>query len=134
MYVDFLTEEDIELVAGWMEARFPKGLTCSRSQFPNPAAGLIVRQVDGTGIAAVPVFFSGEAAFGGWCVGNPSRTRREVYNAVVLLFSCLPNYVCGAGAKKLMLMYGHRGINRILERIGYQAGDREVEHYFWSAE
>lgn len=128
--IDEMTGADAEQSMEWMDARVRAecGEHAEHYVFPRmwvPHTGLVVMDEHHIILAAAFVYFEKSApiAYCGWLVANPDNTPFESYRAIRLLVNAIPAYARKNGAKCLLTVYGNRGINRILDRAGYQNGE-----------
>lgn len=127
MRTDVMTEQDAETAAGWVEAR--NGQAFPFDCFPK--TGISVYELrTGRLLAVVSLCFLTDVpiALLGWCTANPANSPRESAAAIRLGVAAAGIYAQGRGAKYLMSIYGNRGVNRILDRMGFRSGDRHAEH------
>lgn len=128
--IDTMSYWDAEQSMEWMDERVRAecGEHAANYHFPRmwiPKTGLIVKDEFNIVLAVAFVYFEKTAAIAycGWLVANPGNTPMQSYRAIRLLANSIPNYARQNGAKCLLTCYGNRGINRILERSGYQNGE-----------
>lgn len=132
--IDRMTPNDAEKSMEWMDSRILAQCAADASArgssflFPRmwiPDTGLVALNVTSDLMAVAFVYFEKTApiAYCGWLVSNPSNTPVESYRAIRLLVNAIPNYARKNGARCLLTCYGNRGLNRILERSGFQNGE-----------
>lgn len=128
--IDNMTQEDAEQSMKWMDARVRAecGEHAANYHFPRmwiPQTGLVVMNEKHALLAVAFVYFEKTAAIAycGWLVANPGNTPLESHRAIRLLVNAIPAYARQNGAKCLLTCYGNRGLNRILDRSGFQNGE-----------
>ena len=128
--IDNMTPNDAEKSMQWMDARVRAELGdhAANYSFPRmwiPDTGLVALNGTSDLMAVAFVYFEKTApiAYCGWLVSNPKNTPMESYRAIRLLVNAIPNYARSRGAKCLLTCYGNRGLNRILDRSGFQNGE-----------
>ena len=135
MRTDVMTEQDAETAAGWVEETGRRITGNYEFRFPRewiPKTGLSAFDDDGKLLCIAILYLerSSGIAVCGWCMGNPANSLRKNYCAVKLLMAAMPIYARRHGATSLMTAFGNRGINRLLDEMGFITGDRNVEHKF----
>lgn len=125
--IDNMTPEDAEEAMRWIDARI-QARSGQQIYFPRvliPKTGQTARDLSGRLYAVAFVYFerTAELAYCGWLTSNPGNTPMESYRAIRLLANAIPNYARQNGAKILLTCYGNHGLNRILDRSGFQNGE-----------
>lgn len=131
--IDEMNALDRATFLRWMDRRIADAVGGDTPSFPAgwlPKTGLAARDRDGSPVAMTLLYLekSSPVAVAGWCVSRPCLPAFEAASAVKLLLAALPSYARKLGAQHLMTIYGNRGINAVLDRIGFLAGDQNVEH------
>ena len=131
--IDEMNDRDRETFLRWMDTRIAAAVGGDTPSFPAgwlPKTGLAARDRDGSPVAMTLLYLekSAPVAVAGWCVSRPRLPAFDAASAVKLLLAALPAYARRLGAQHLMTVYGNRGINTILDRLGFLTGDRSVEH------
>ena len=128
--IDEMSAVDAERSMQWMDKRVHAecGEHAQNYHFPRmwiPKTGLVVLDELHRLLAVAFVYFEKTApiAYCGWLVASPGNTPRESYRAIKLLANAIPVYARRNGAKCLLTCYGSRGVNRILDRAGYENGE-----------
>lgn len=124
MRVDHLTTAAGIQAANWITSRIYQRTGDAKLIFPvdwMPATGICVYDADDTLLCVAILYLekSSPVAVCGWCVTNPENASRTSRAAVKLAMSVLPVYAHEHGAKYLLTIFGNRGINRILDDLGY---------------
>lgn len=137
--MDMRTEEmrsgDAKAAVQWLTRRMRKMTGNERLVFPEnwmPNTGLTVLDAIGSPIAVAALYLekSSPVAVCGWCVTNPEIRISDAGKAIRILMSALPVYARRHGAEYLLTTFGNRGINHILDEIGFIGGDSNVQHKF----
>ena len=130
MIVCQLKQGDRARLVKMMETRMRQAIGNSDCRFdywmPKTGIGAFDNGVLRAGIA-VYFEFSSPVAVAGFCIANPDNTPQESYRAISLLLDALPGYAKRAGAKRLLTIFGNRGINRMLDRKGFTGGEAVEE-------
>ena len=133
--IDVMNDRDREDFLDWMNRRIA-GASGNRSlAFPAgwiPQTGLAARDRNGHPVAMTILYLekSSAVAVAGWCVSRPGGPAAATTRAVELLLAALPPYARKLGAEHLLTIYGNRGVNSILDRLGFLPGDRNVEQKY----
>ncbi len=116
-------ERDRELLAEWIGARtgigFPRELV--------PATGIAVLE-EGRTLALISVYLEKTTAVAvlGFTAANAENTKAESAESLGLGIRTALDYVRSLGVKHCIGVYGNDGLNRLLDRIGFQTADRDV--------
>ena len=135
MRTEYMSVDDARIAVEWMTERIQKQTGDETLRFPSgwmPETGLTALDDDDR-IFAVAVLYlekSSPVAVCGWCVSNPENKASESEMAVRMLMSAMVPYARSKGARHLLTMFGNRGINRILDDLGFFSGDKNVEHKY----
>ena len=116
-------ERDRELLAEWIGERtgigFPRELV--------PATGIAVLE-EGRTLALISVYLEKTTAVAvlGFTAANAENTKAESAESLGLGIRTALDYVRSLGVKHCIGVYGNDGLNRLLDRIGFQTADRDV--------
>ena len=136
MRTDEMSIEEACKAVEWLSLKIRQKTENNTLSFPSdwmPETGLVVfddlsPQSGGLtdrllAVATLYLEQSSPVAVCGWCLTNPENTARQSQMAVRLLMAAMPIYAKRHGAKYLLTTFGNRGINRILDRIGFINGE-----------
>ncbi len=122
-----ITREDMRLAVEWYSQR--AGMPVPPDWFPATGLAVLAAQK----VLCVTVLYldkTSPVAVLGWCITNPENTGRESCNAVRMVFQAMPDYARSMGVKHLISIFGSRSLNRLLDRLGFIAGDLHVEEKY----
>ncbi len=90
-----------------------------------PSDGLAAHDFGGRTVMVAALYLdrTSPTAVCGWCVGNPINAGRTSRRAAEALMRAMPEYAKRRGAAWLMTTFGNRGLNRILDRLGFTTGE-----------
>lgn len=133
---DYMTKSHAIEAQKWLSQRMQGQTGDPSMQFPAgwmPETGLVCLG-DEDRLLAVAILYlerSSAVAVSGWCVANPENGPAVSVHALNLLLGSLPGYAKSLGAKHLLTYYGNRGLNKILDDVGFSNGDSSViQKYF----
>lgn len=122
-----MTPDERRIASQWLtdKIRLNSGKNISFPEEWLPTTGLSAR-IDGGSLLAVATLYlekSTPVSVCGWCIANPFNSARESEQAVRALLSAMPDYAVKQGAAWILTTFGNRGINRILNELGYVQGE-----------
>lgn len=135
MRTEEMRGSDAKAAARWITRRIRKTTGNERLFFPEnwmPKTGLTILDETDSPIAVATLYLekSSPVAVCGWCVTNPEIRISDAGKAIRILMAAIPSYARRNGAEYLLTTFGNRGINHILETIGFIDGDSNVQHKF----
>lgn len=126
LQVRSLTAGDVATASTWLNRRM-KTKAPNAADFPRellPVTGLAAWQNDKLlAVATLYLERSSPVAVCGWCIADPDNPPGISYRAINTIMLGMPQYAQKHGAKYLLTTFGNRGINAILDNIGFQTAE-----------
>lgn len=112
----------------WLTQRIRKKIGNDSLNFPAdmmPKNGLAAFDDIGNLLAVAFLYIdkSSPVAVCGWCISNPKNHDKYSFSAISKIMAQMPEYAKSKGAKHLLTVFGDRGINAILDQLGFITGE-----------
>ena len=136
---DYMNKAQAIEAQQWLSKRMQAQTGDPRMQFPPgwmPETGLVCLGDEDKLLAVVILYQerSSAVAVSGWCVANPENSPAVSVHALNLLLGSLPGYAKSLGAKHLLTYFANRGLNNILDEVGFSNGDGTVVQKYFNLE
>ena len=134
---DYMTLQHAVELQNWLTDRIRSRTGNPELMFPPgwmPETGLVCLGDNDRLLAGVAIYFeqTSPVAVAGWVVTNPDNSASVSSDALKLLLAGLPGYAKSRGAKHLLTYFGNRGINSILDNLGFHNGDPGIEQKYFN--
>lgn len=120
--------KDADCAIEWLNQRIRKKLGNNSLNFPvdmMPKNGLAAFDNIGNLLTVAFLYIekTSPVAVCGWCISNPNNSGKISFAAISKIMARMPEYAKSKGAKHLLTIFGDRGINAILDQLGFITGE-----------